>query len=199
MTPKNIVSSIFKLILFKKKLFNKTEILISYYTGRKLIIVTLTKIVLLFQIILLTGCHFEKINFDELSVINSNQGDIYLYGKKRFTGVSVKKDSSGITTMHIENGSLEGPLEKLSLNQQPLLIEHYHKNRLNGKKTTFYEEGGIFQENFFWNDRLVGTFKIYYPNGRLQRVAQFDSFGRKIGIWKKYKIDGTISDSISYN
>ena len=171
----------------------------SYYLRHKLILVSISKIVLLFQILLLSGCHFEKINFDELTVNSTNQGDIFLYRKKKFTGGAIKKDSFGLTYMNIENGMLEGLYEKYNLSHKLVLSQHYHRNKLNGKKTTYYKEGDVFQENFFWNDRLVDTFKIYYPNGRLQRIAQFDSFGQKIGIWKKYKVDGTLLDSISYN
>ena len=54
---------------------------------------TLTKIVLFFQIFLLTGCHSEKINFEKISIKSGVEGVVHYYDKKTYTGLIIKKDS----------------------------------------------------------------------------------------------------------
>jgi len=157
-----------------------------------------TKLVLFFQIFLLTGCHSEKINYEDISIINGNGGPIHYFDKKTYTGSIIKKDSKNLTIFSVKDGLLDGKLIKYGDNNTKLLIENYQKNKLNGYKYVFYPDGSIYEESSFWDNRLVGGYKLYYPNGQIKRTAEFDSFGKKIGIWKKFKNNGDIIESIEY-
>ena len=159
---------------------------------------TLTKIVLFFQIFLLTGCHSEKINFEKISIKSGVEGVVHYYDKKTYTGLIIKKDSKSQTIFSVKDGLLDGELIKYSDSNIKILIENYKENKLNGNKYIFYTDGSIYEKSSFWDNRLVGEYKLYYPNGQIKRIAEFDSFGKKVGKWKKFKNTGEIIEIINY-
>jgi len=157
-----------------------------------------TKLVLFFQIFLLTGCHSEKINYEDITIKRGSKGNIHYHDKKTYTGSIIKKDSKSLTIFNVIDGLIDGKLIKYGDNNIKILIENYKENKLNGNKYVFYPDGSIYEESSFWDNRLVGRYKLYYPNGQIKRTAEFDSFGEKVGIWKKFKYNGDIIESIKY-
>lgn len=59
------------------------------------------------------------------------------------------------------------------------------------------QNGILLEEGFYFNNKMVGTWKLYTQDGKLQMVAKFKN-GLKHGTWLIYDEKGRIKTEIVY-
>ncbi len=67
-----------------------------------------------------------------------------------------------------------------------ILEENYNLGILEGKSFTWYDNGKIHTEAEYRDSKLIGTLKIWYPNGQINSITKRDSEGLENGeslIW----------------
>lgn len=74
---------------------------------------------------------------------------------------------------------------------------------LNGKdhgNWKFYHPGKIPQTiGQFENGVRIGIWKYYYSNGKIWKINNYDSRGKKIGEWITYAPDGSIDTLVTFS
>ena len=114
----------------------------------------------------------------------------------------------------IENKSDEG-----------ILLEKYSRKKDNfakhGPYTSYHENGQVFEERFYQNDKLEGVSKVYFENGKLDYVEThkddlYDGLYQKYyesgqlanegqyennemnGVWKRWYENGTLREEVEF-
>ena len=68
---------------------------------------------------------------------------------------------------------------------------------LNGKYITRYESGQIESEEYYKNDRRVGTWTTWFENGNISTQGSYID-GSKDGEWKEFFMDGRLAYTRSW-
>ena len=80
-----------------------------------------------------------------------------------------------------------------------LRSETEYKNGLkNGNSIVYYQNGEIQEQTFFKNGKPVGNFISFFENRNIGLTGQYNENGEKIGIWKFYRADKSINQTIEY-
>lgn len=80
-------------------------------------------------------------------------------------------------TCYYKNGKLDG-LETIFGARERVSVEQYYADdKLNGPQTTYYANGKVLSVYEYYDgvlDLKKGTHKVYYPNGELEWLYQYD-------------------------
>ena len=101
-----------------------------------------------------------------------------------------------IKSYNKENDSIQVQFftEKGLLESQGKMIE---KERV-GKWTYYHEDGkSIMVEEYYVNNMLNGEYKIFYPTGKLTKLAHYKD-GQLHGNSKKYSQEGVLIEDLNY-
>ena len=138
-----------------------------------------------------------------------------------FTGVfGIVIDGKIESYEQYKNGLLDGETAYFSKDKEiKLLSEMYSKGKLNGPQKTYYENGKLKSIVYYKNDRIdgiveydksgkllhksifengSGDWKLYWSNGKVSEEGEYVS-GRKDGVWKKYREDGSLDTILKYD
>ena len=138
-----------------------------------------------------------------------------------FTGVfGIVIDGKIESYEQYKNGLLDGETAYFSKDKEiKLLSEMYSKGKLNGPQKTYYENGKLKSIVYYKNDRVdgiveydksgkllhksifengSGDWKLYWSNGKVSEEGKYVS-GRKDGIWKRYREDGSLDTILKYD
>ena len=138
-----------------------------------------------------------------------------------FTGVfGIVIDGKIESYEQYKNGLLDGETAYFSKDKEiKLLSEMYSKGKLNGPQKTYYENGKLKSIVYYKNDRIdgiveydksgkllhksifengSGDWKLYWSNGKVSEEGKYVS-GRKDGVWKKYREDGSLDTILKYD
>jgi len=138
-----------------------------------------------------------------------------------FTGVfGIVIDGRIESYEEYKNGLLDGETAYFSKDKEiKLLSEMYSKGKLNGPQKTYYENGKLKSIVYYKNDRVdgiveydkngkllhksifengSGDWKLYWSNGKVSEEGKYVS-GRKDGVWKKYREDGSLDTILKYD
>ena len=138
-----------------------------------------------------------------------------------FTGVfGIVIDGKIESYEQYKNGLLDGETAYFSKDKEvKLLSEMYFKGKLNGPQKTYYENGKLKSIVYYKNDRIdgiveydksgkllhksifengSGDWKLYWSNGKVSEEGKYVS-GRKDGVWKKYREDGSLDTILKYD
>lgn len=138
-----------------------------------------------------------------------------------FTGVfGIVIDGKIESYEQYKNGLLDGETAYFSKDKEiKLLSEMYSKGKLNGPQKTYYENGKLKSIVYYKNDRVdgiveydksgkllhksifengSGDWKLYWSNGKVSEEGKYVS-GRKDGVWKKYREDGSLDTILKYD
>ena len=138
-----------------------------------------------------------------------------------FTGVfGIVIDGKIESYEQYKNGLLDGETAYFSKDKEiKLLSEMYSKGKLNGPQKTYYENGKLKSIVYYKNDRVdgiveydksgkllhksifengSGNWKLYWSNGKVSEEGKYVS-GRKDGVWKKYREDGSLDTILKYD
>ena len=138
-----------------------------------------------------------------------------------FTGVfGIVIDDRIESYEEYKDGLLDGETAYFSKDKEvKLLSEMYSKGKLNGPQKTYYENGKLKSIVYYKNDRIdgiveydksgkllhksifengSGDWKLYWSNGKVSEEGKYVS-GRKDGVWKKYREDGSLDTILKYD
>jgi len=138
-----------------------------------------------------------------------------------FTGVfGIVIDDRIESYEEYKDGLLDGETAYFSKDKEvKLLSEMYSKGKLNGAQKTYYENGKLKSIVYYKNDRIdgiveydksgkllhksifengSGDWKLYWSNGKVSEEGKYVS-GRKDGVWKKYREDGSLDTILKYD
>ena len=138
-----------------------------------------------------------------------------------FTGVfGIVIDDKIESYEEYKDGLLDGETAYFSKDKEvKLLSEMYSKGKLNGPQKTYYENGKLKSIVYYKNDRIdgiveydksgkllhksifengTGDWKLYWSNGKVSEEGKYVS-GRKDGVWKKYREDGSLDTILKYD
>ena len=138
-----------------------------------------------------------------------------------FTGVfGIVIDGKIESYEQYKNGLLDGETAYFSKDKEvKLLSEMYSKGKLNGPQKTYYDSGKLKSIVYYKNDRIdgiveydksgkllhksifengTGDWKLYWSNGKVSEEGKYVS-GRKDGVWKKYREDGSLDTILKYD
>ena len=138
-----------------------------------------------------------------------------------FTGVfGIVIDDKIESYEEYKDGLLDGETAYFSKDKEvKLLSEMYSKGKLNGPQKTYYENGKLKSIVYYKNDRIdgiveydksgkllhksifengSGDWKLYWSNGKVSEEGKYVS-GRKDGVWKKYREDGSLDTILKYD
>ena len=138
-----------------------------------------------------------------------------------FTGVfGIVIDDKIESYEEYKDGLLDGETAYFSKDKEvKLLSEMYSKGKLNGPQKTYYENGKLKSIVYYKNDRIdgiveydksgkllhksifengTGDWKLYWSNGKVSEEGRYVS-GRKDGVWKKYREDGSLDTILKYD
>lgn len=138
-----------------------------------------------------------------------------------FTGVfGIVIDGKIESYEQYKNGLLDGETAYFSKDKEvKLLSEMYSKGKLNGPQKTYYDNGKLKSIVYYKNDKIdgiveydksgkllhksifengSGNWKLYWSNGKVSEEGKYVS-GRKDGVWKKYREDGSLDTILKYD
>lgn len=138
-----------------------------------------------------------------------------------FTGVfGIVIDGKIESYEQYKNGLLDGETAYFSKDKEvKLLSEMYSKGKLNGPQKTYYDNGKLKSIVYYKNDKIdgiveydksgkllhksifengSGDWKLYWSNGKVSEEGKYVS-GRKDGVWKKYREDGSLDTILKYD
>ena len=138
-----------------------------------------------------------------------------------FTGVfGIVIDDKIESYEEYKDGLLDGETAYFSKDKEvKLLSEMYSKGKLNGPQKTYYENGKLKSIVYYKNDRIdgiveydksgkllhksifengTGDWKLYWSNGKVSEEGKYVS-GKKDGVWKKYREDGSLDTILKYD
>lgn len=70
-------------------------------------------------------------------------------------------------------------------------ISNFQNGKLNGKQTSFFENGQVKSEGHFKDGERSGYWKFYYENGIMSDSGRYNKDGKKEGIWWGKHPDGS--------
>lgn len=73
--------------------------------------------------------------------------------------------------------------------------ENYIMDTLNGKALTWYSSEQLHSEAMYRHGKMVGIFKIWYPNGQLNSLSNHDSIGIEDGEYKIFYETGNVKQT----
>jgi antitoxin component YwqK of YwqJK toxin-antitoxin module len=82
-------------------------------------------------------------------------------------------------------------------NQQLKYKGNFKDGKRDGEWIYYYDDGKVWSEGGFLNDKRHGVTKVYFPNGQLRYRGGYDK-GKKTGIWKFYNENGQEIHTIDY-
>ncbi|MEM6526603.1 MAG: hypothetical protein AAF693_22615, partial [Bacteroidota bacterium] len=62
----------------------------------------------------------------------------------------------------------------------------------------YYTDGSINAIGNSYNEKNVGPFEFFHPNGRLKATGVYDDLGNKVGVWHYYHDNGLLKSSENY-
>lgn len=126
----------------------------------------------------------------------------------------IKEDGYAVNESWVSKEHYEDYIEKLS-DCKPCIIEWYNKQGNLGFEGVFYIT--IYEEDKWATKELVGWFKGYYPNGKLEETGQYSyqlnpsksknlyrgkkSYRNpirnveKVGVWKSFDGEGNVTET----
>lgn len=118
-----------------------------------------------------------------------------------------------------KDGLLDGESAWFSKEGKKLLSEKYSKGKLHGEQNSYYDNGKLKSTVKYVNGRIngvkaydkngkvlhesnfkdgTGIWKFYWSNGNLSEEGKYTSW-RKDGVWKKYREDGSLDMTTTYD
>lgn len=75
---------------------------------------------------------------------------------------------------------------------------HYKDGLRDGYWASWYNDGQLWSEGNFKQDKSDGERSVYHPNGTLHYKGTFNT-GKRVGIWTYYDETGVKVNEINYN
>lgn len=120
----------------------------------------------------------------------------YLIGCNK-TDCSDLKYENGITTL---NGKLfTGKCYEYFFNGQIRSEQEYKNGKDNGIWTFYHPAEIVRTSGEFKMGVRIGTWKYFYPNGKIWKINNYDSLGKKVGKWITYAEDESIDTLVTFN
>ena len=151
------------------------------------------KIILLFAVLLITGCT----NLE--NQMKDTENAIFAVNKKN-TGkvIALYPDKEKIKTYGtLVNGRLHGKYFEFYENGSQLLVLNYNNGKQNGPAEKYYPNGNIEIEGTMKNDLADGKFTFFYEDGTRQSVKNFKQ-GVYNGWYTEYYPNGNIKSKGNY-
>ena len=99
------------------------------------------------------------------------------------------------STMNVKNGVLDGEAKLYYENGKLKSIVYYKNDRIDGI-VEYDKSGKLLHKSIFENG--TGDWKLYWSNGKVSEEGKYVS-GRKDGVWKKYREDGSLDTILKYD
>jgi len=108
-------------------------------------------------------------------------------------------DSGKVKNVKIyKNGLITGTEKSFFENGKILAYSEYVNGKINGISIVYYQNGNIKEKLNYKNGNPIGNYVSYFDNKVLGNEGKYSENGEKIGIWKFYRIDKTIFETIEY-
>ena len=111
--------------------------------------------------------------------------DYYINGKKQGEGILFNGRLKGKRLFYHFNGSISDEIE-------------YENGFPNGLEQRYYEDGTLKQTGIIRNDKKIGIWKSYHPNGQLNNITPFDENGKIDGESITYYSTGKVKSLYKY-
>jgi tetratricopeptide (TPR) repeat protein len=98
----------------------------------------------------------------------------------------------------LSNGKLKGRRLLYHLNGNISDQIEYENGLSNGLEKRYYEDGILKQEGIIKNEKEIGTWKAFHPNGQLKNLTPFNEDGKINGKSISYYSTGKIKSSYEY-
>lgn len=164
----------------------------------------------------------DKIRIEDLSVKRvGNDGKIYAGDEKiPYTGklALFLGDIVEYTESYVD-GVLEGPKIWYSDSGIVVLEESYKDNKVEGEQRAYYEDGKLKSIVVYKNDKVIslesfardgkilyksdlskgtGIWKYFWENGQILEEGKYKNW-KKDGVWVKYRENGEVDVTTTYN
>ncbi len=97
-----------------------------------------------------------------------------------------------------DEGDIEGSRKTYYPNGQLNYEQYYFDGELNGPSKAYYENGQLEEESNYLDGELQGVKKTYHENGQLEGIGEFVE-GEKQGVFKLYNEDGSLYSISEYD
>jgi len=161
---------------------------------------------------------FKEEKQEETQFTEIEEKGYYKSGKLKYTGTIWKGFRIKQWKSWYENGNLESDGEFNMKGEEEGEWRYYHQNG-KIKNVANYENGKLKSIVYYKNDRIdgiveydksgkllhksifengSGDWKLYWSNGKVSEEGKYVS-GRKDGVWKKYREDGSLDTILKYD
>jgi antitoxin component YwqK of YwqJK toxin-antitoxin module len=155
---------------------------------------TLTFLLFCTSLVLFGQVQYELYGSDtinRLDVLNKKQGKWIIFGSKR-------PNSCYQANQKVEEGKYGdnkkiGQWREYYCNSNPKSILTYNNGRPDGNAVMYHENGKVSEEGIWKNQRWVGMYKLYYPNGQLQHEFNYNTSGKREGKSVYYYENGEVA------
>ena len=181
-------------------------------------------IIYILFIILIDSCSSEQgVSIDKIKVEALEDKNYFFYNSKKYSGRIYGKDNKMLTLeFNVLNGLYHGLYQefyengfiKKEINYNKGVLQgyertffkngklsesiNYNDGNFHGVRNVYWENGMLKETNSFSNGILVGKSNYFFPNGKLRKKIEFDSNGKKNGVWEEYDSKGKLIEEIVF-
>ncbi len=147
------------------------------------------KLVLLLELLFIVGCNN---NYSDQLITTNKDGLIYKLGQDDpFTGRIIDTLNNKIVEYDVVDGLKNGKFRVSYLDGMVSVFGKVKNNRNIGEWIYFYPNGQLESKGNFNYDKPHGKWMWFYANGNLKESGSFLN-GHKSGKWNQYTIDGNL-------